>query len=86
MFIDGDKAGYMFRTKNDKSWKEMEANAFAAALLMPKTLVRAAVHEITREGIKGEAFVEALAGKFRVSKQAMGYRLLNLGYMLYEAD
>lgn len=83
MFIDGDKTGYMFRTKNDKSWKETEANAFAAALLMPKTLIGDAVREQVKNGVQGEKIIEALADNFAVSKQAMSYRLLNLGYAFY---
>lgn len=52
---------------------EMRANAFAAALLMPEELLRAAV------GIRGlsrEGFGE-LACRLRVSPNALAYRLLN---------
>jgi len=61
--------------------QEIEANAFAAALLMPP----AAVHEHVAR-LQGQAahrsrdkLVGELASTFEVSVEAMGYRLLNLG-------
>jgi len=61
------------RTQLAEPWtntNEMYANAFAAALLMPKSLI---THEykITRSTVD-------LAAKFRVSASAMQYRLTNL--------
>ena len=57
--------------------EEMEANAFAAALLMPATLVRNAFErqpfEFTEDNV-----LEMLAKKFKVSTQAMTYRLMKL--------
>lgn len=56
--------------------KEREANAFAAALLMPKTLIEEAVSEVPY----GEDIVDYLSDKFQVSALAMSFRLSNLGY------
>ena len=56
--------------------KEREANAFAAALLMPKILVEEAVSEVPY----GKDTVDYLADKFQVSPLAMSFRLSNLGY------
>lgn len=53
--------------------KERQANRFAAALLMPESLVR---HYYTNGADRS---VAALAQLFGVSKDAMGYRLINLG-------
>ena len=57
--------------------EEMEANAFAAALLMPASLVRVAFKkqpfELTEDDV-----LTALAKKFQVSTQAMTFRLLKL--------
>jgi len=53
--------------------RERQANRFAAELLMPASLVR---HYYT-SGIA--TTVEELARTFGVSKDAMGYRLINLG-------
>jgi Zn-dependent peptidase ImmA (M78 family) len=53
--------------------EEKQANAFAAQLLMPAALIRQAIN-------KGHNSVEELAELFKVSEQAMMYRLRNLGY------
>jgi len=50
--------------------REVEANQFAAALLMPDPLVR--------EAFSREQDVESLARLFNVSGEAMGYRLAAL--------
>lgn len=60
--------------------KEIEANRFAASILMPKhfLLTRAEAHPLP---LRSEA-VEDLAREFQVSTQAMGFRLQNLGVPL----
>lgn len=60
--------------------EEIEANQFAAELLMPKQFVADAVkrHMRTSAGSR-EEFVTALARDFDVSTEAMGWRLINLG-------
>lgn len=57
--------------------KEREANAFAAALLMPKTLI---VQEINSAPDYIDEAITYLAKRFGVSEQAMSFRLSNLGY------
>jgi Zn-dependent peptidase ImmA (M78 family) len=61
--------------------EEIEANAFAAALLMPSDLVAARVRDFTRgrEGIDDKALTVKLARAFMVSPEAMTYRLISLG-------
>lgn len=54
--------------------KEVEANRFAARLLMPADAVRLAV----RNGVRN---ITALADLFQVSEVAMKYRLINLGML-----
>ncbi|HEY3546481.1 MAG TPA: ImmA/IrrE family metallo-endopeptidase [Propionicimonas sp.] len=59
--------------------EEMEANRFAAELLMPTDLVLTAArgaNQTTPDGL-----VAALAAKFEVSPEAMSYRLVNLGVL-----
>jgi Zn-dependent peptidase ImmA (M78 family) len=61
--------------------EEVQANGFAAELLMPKELI---VREVAHRGLPGSAIrvnqlVEELAAVFQVSGQAMEYRLTNLG-------
>lgn len=58
--------------------KERDANAFAAALLMPKKLL---LEEISQHhlNLADDDSLGVLAKKFNVSVSAMAYRLLNLG-------
>ena len=59
--------------------KEREANAFAAALLMPKRLVEETVAELSENEF--EDFIHSLAVRFKVSDNAMGIRLSNMGLL-----
>lgn len=52
--------------------QEKEANRFAAALLMPKIAIETQID-------RGVATLSELASIFRVSQEAMAYRLKNLG-------
>ena len=58
-------------------FEEMEANAFAAALLMPAKWVRDAFRQQPFDLTEDDS-LELLAKKFEVSTQAMTYRLMNL--------
>ncbi len=58
--------------------EEIEANAFAAALLMPQSLVRQ--HLAADAGIT-DVDVFRLATRFQVSEQAMTLRLVKLKYI-----
>ena len=60
--------------------KEIEANQFAAMLLMPERLVRSALREM-RVGHPLDHHVEQLARQFDVSVQAMTIRLATLGVL-----
>jgi len=61
--------------------REIEANGFAAELLMPEDLVKAAVAKrlAKRANLPATALVAELAQEFDVSAQAMEFRLTNLG-------
>lgn len=63
--------------------KEITANAFAAELLMPKKFVLNEIDKILkRSRIENkEELIEKLSSVFEVSKQAMEYRLINLGVL-----
>jgi Zn-dependent peptidase ImmA (M78 family) len=58
--------------------KEREANAFAAALLMPENLIEDQVFNCENT-IDIDDLINDLAEKFDVSTQAMSFRLANLG-------
>lgn len=61
--------------------EEIAANRFAAALLMPEDWLLTDVEQrIGRQAqLSDEAFVENLARRYDVSRQAMEFRLANLG-------
>jgi Zn-dependent peptidase ImmA (M78 family) len=63
--------------------EEVEANQFAAALLMPDDLVDAKVNELLGQdsALGDEELAIRLARNFQVSSLAMQYRLVNLGYV-----
>ncbi len=65
-------------TGNDH--QEVEANKFAAALLMPAELVRL---EVQKSGLDldDEDAIAALARRFNVSAAAMSFRLGNIGLL-----
>lgn len=59
--------------------QEMEANKFAAALLMPMERVREAVARLSVGATSREDLINRLSREFDVSTEATGYRLINLG-------
>jgi len=82
MFVD-TKEFKLFRNENSSTGEnkmEMEANAFAAALLMPKDLLISEIKnhkfDFTEEGENDP--ISNLSKKFEVSVTAMTYRIDNL--------
>lgn len=64
------------------SREEIEANQFAAELLMPKRFIVNAFNRRMEMGISSrEGLITALARDFDVSADAMGFRLMNLGML-----
>lgn len=62
--------------------EEMEANAFAAGLLMPSATLTDELHRVVRGRNRSDnEVVDVLAGKFQVSRSAMEFRLINLGML-----
>jgi Zn-dependent peptidase ImmA (M78 family) len=61
--------------------KEIEANQFAAGLLMPRSFIRDVAKELLRipNNLTIASLIDALATTFEVSNQAMKFRLINLG-------
>lgn len=66
--------GVYFRADDITGKDEIEANHFAAELLMPKDLVEKCI-------ASGLLVISDLADRFNVSVDAMRYRLINLGYL-----
>ena len=78
-----DKGNYISqrgpRSSTGVDPKEVEANQFAATLLMPTEVLRA---EVQRIGLPiMDSDVSDLAGRFRVSEQAMTIRLTTMGLL-----
>ncbi|MDO5769293.1 MAG: ImmA/IrrE family metallo-endopeptidase [Psychrobacter sp.] len=69
-----DNSQTLYRQNNHTDPVEIEANNFAAELLMPKTAISILIRE--------ESFgISELAEWFEVSEQAMYFRLKNLGWL-----
>lgn len=73
-------------TATDK--REIEANQFAASLLMPREFLR---KDLRGQGkLPGfdvdEGLIVKLARRYEVSQQAMIFRLINLGYIVSDGD
>jgi Zn-dependent peptidase ImmA (M78 family) len=59
---------------------EREANAFAAALLMPQSLIIEEMDKLKEND--ASKIISSLADIFKVSEQAMSFRLSNLGFYI----
>jgi len=59
--------------------EEIEANAFAASLLMPQAFVHSELARLLARPFTPDEVINDLAASFGVSQQAMEYRLTNLG-------
>lgn len=82
IFVDNKQFKVLFRDQRSSTGEviiEQEANAFAAALLMPKHLL---TKEIAKKQIDlsddNSDVIKELAAKFKVSSQAMTFRIANL--------
>lgn len=78
LFVDGGKMRD-FRDKQSAQAtepREIEANTFAAALLMPEAWLRV---DLRAAAAPTEEAIEELARKYRVSTTALTLRLVNLG-------
>jgi Zn-dependent peptidase ImmA (M78 family) len=68
------------RSSSGTDLKEIEANQFAAALLMPSSIVTEHIRALGIEALNDE-HVTNLAHTFKVSEQAMTIRLSVLGHL-----
>jgi Zn-dependent peptidase ImmA (M78 family) len=82
LFIDKTYTVYRRdeRSSTGEDLQEIQANKFAAALLMPEALVR---QEVAKTGfdLGDETELASLADTFEVSTQAMSFRLANLNLL-----
>lgn len=61
---------------------EMQANAYAAGLLMPEALLDEYLDNHPALDLEKPADIKTLADEFEVSRPAMEFRLINLGFVL----
>ena len=73
------------RSSTALSSHEIQANAFAASLLMPTHLIRSELSKLRPDAGQTE-IIGVLAQRFDVSQAAMQYRLINLGILDPEDD
>ena len=61
---------------------EMQANAYAAGLLMPEALLDEYLEDHPALDLEKPADIKTLAEEFEVSRPALEFRLINLGFVL----
>jgi Zn-dependent peptidase ImmA (M78 family) len=84
--LDEEPASFTVDFRNGKSAKgeddnEKEANLFAAELLMPAKFLRQELEGKHFDLLGDNRILETLAKKYKVSLQALMFRLTNLGYI-----
>lgn len=82
MHVDKSVAIVRFRNKDSETGtdvQEIEANAFAAELLMPRAMLLNDLREVDTSDV--DAAIRDLADGYEVSEQAMAIRLTNLGFL-----
>jgi len=77
---------FMIQLRDEKSSKgefedEKEANLFAAELLMPVDFIQADLENVSEFDLEEDNFIRDLADRYKVSSQAMTFRLQYLGYI-----
>ena len=87
LFVDRDVRVNMRdgRSSTALSSQEIQANAFAASLLMPIHLIRTELSKLRPDAGRDDV-IRVLADRFDVSQAAMRYRLINLGILDPEDD
>jgi Zn-dependent peptidase ImmA (M78 family) len=71
------------RSSEGVDWNEIEANRFAAELLMPESMLR---KDVEQYGTINRDVVQHLASLYEVSRIAMQYRLVNLALLPPDVD
>ncbi len=80
IFVDEVVLHFRDRTSGEgRDPEEIEANAFAAELLMPEHFIEEDMEELDVWDDEG---IQELAQKYQVSTQSLIYRLNHLGYLL----
>lgn len=85
LFIDTTKYVAVYlrdqQSATGEKAREIQANMFAAALLMPESLLRGEINNSEYDLLDEDALCAELAKKFQVSTQALSIRLTALGIL-----
>ena len=83
--VDGDFRVHWRNSASSEgvNWIEIEANRFAASLLMPEMLLRSDVESCSA---LNRDVIQHLALLYKVSRLAMHYRLIHLGLLPPDVD
>jgi Zn-dependent peptidase ImmA (M78 family) len=86
VYVDPPSPQVLFRDEMSASGtnrQEIDANRYAASLLMPRDFIGVTARALLSQNSapSDDEIVVSLARTFRVSEQAMRYRLVNLGIM-----
>lgn len=79
LHMDKNQVIEEYHRGNERSKQEIEANAFAAALLMPIDLIKLYFNELDKTNLSDRSKVSILSQIFKVSESSMKYRMINLG-------
>jgi Zn-dependent peptidase ImmA (M78 family) len=84
--LDENRVAFTVNLRNSESAKgedpeEREANLFAAELLMPAKFLKRDLYGQDLDLLEGNDALVGLADKYKVSVQALTFRLANLGYI-----
>ena len=87
LHVDRQGAGYQVKLRDEQSSRgtnvdEMEANLFAAELLMPVPFLDVDLAKLAASNRSADQQISDLAKQYGVSEQAMTVRLTSLGYIL----
>jgi len=86
LFIDSTRYVSVYlrdeQSSTGEKKREVQANMFAAALLMPERLLRREISGPDFDSLDEEEMCAELATRFQVSHQAMSLRLATLGILL----
>lgn len=87
LFVDKD---FLIKFRNANKYtqneiiQEQEANAFAAAILMPRHMIKKEINKPRFNNLSESVLIQQLAHIFEVSEIAMSYRITNIAAYLWK--
>ncbi len=85
LHVDAEKRYHLIRrsplSSRGDNPKEIEANIFAAELLMPAHMIATDMDDEAFRDLPDRLLLKQLARRYEVSQMAMNFRMANLGYI-----